>query len=235
MGWGPQEGFSDNINKLLYAASPQYDSSRKIQVDRGPQAVMDLDPNKAMISAINRDAYVNETLGGNFAGGVIPEYTGEEKVFHPGIRDPHFATPNVDAQGNAMLTPGWASNQATQFGSLPYDAFAQQQYQQADSGNNTIWTGADQMSMMKDHGNFDPYSNLMGQFPIASMNASETAGLGASGVTYSPYNDTAKAIESNGGVWGGAYGGSPNSMSFNQGSVWGGDTNKNPWGSNVWG
>ena len=65
----------------------------------------------------------------------------------------------------------------------------------------------DNTSMMKDHGNFNAYDNLMGQFPISSMNARQWNGHSGNPISYSPYNEVAKDIESNGGVWGGAYGG----------------------------
>ena len=122
-GYGPQEGFSDNLNQMLFAISPEYDKSKIPVPEKDPRLSQVYDPFSGMQSAINRDAYVNDTLGGGFYGGVIPE----KKDYRGGLPqqtdDPHFPVAQKNADGTLNMYPGWASNQAQQFGELPYDLF----------------------------------------------------------------------------------------------------------------
>ena len=133
MGYGPQKTLSDKMNQLLYAVSPKYDKSKIPVPKKDPRLDYAYDPFGGMQSAINRDAYVNETLGGGFYGGVIPEKEDQQfGIFEHGgmgrgmMSDPHFPILQRDAMGKPDYYAGWASNQAQQFGSLPYEMFGQQ-------------------------------------------------------------------------------------------------------------
>ena len=135
MGYGPQANLSDKMNQLLFSVSPKYDKSKIPEPVKDPKLSSVYDPFGGMQSAIARDAYVNDTLGGGFYGGVLPEQDDQSWTVQDWIRrgmgrgqmtDPHFATPQMGADGKPDLYAGWASNQAQQFGQLPYDLFGQQ-------------------------------------------------------------------------------------------------------------
>jgi hypothetical protein len=134
MGYGPQENLSDKMNQLLFAVAPDYDKSKIPVPEKDPRLAQVYDPFGGMQSAINRDAYVNDTLGGGFYGGVLPEQDDQSwtmmdrmrRGMGHGMTDPHYAIPQMDASGKPDLYAGWASNQAQQFGQLPYDIFANQ-------------------------------------------------------------------------------------------------------------
>jgi hypothetical protein len=134
MGYGPQANLSDKMNQLLFAVAPDYDKSKIPVPQKDPRLDYAYDPFGGMQSAINRDAYVNETLGGGFYGGVIPEEKEQRwGIFEHGgmgrgmMSDPHFPIMQRDpTTGDPNYSPGWASNQAQQFGSLPYEMFGQQ-------------------------------------------------------------------------------------------------------------
>lgn len=131
MGYGPQENLSTDMNKLLYSIKPEFNKERLPVPKKDPRLSSVYDPFAGMQSATARDAYVNDTLGGGFYGGVIPEkddYTPQlvYNIRRGGTPDPHFPVASLDASGDSDFYTGWASNQAQQFGSLPYEAFGQQ-------------------------------------------------------------------------------------------------------------
>jgi hypothetical protein len=220
MGYGPQANLSDKMNQLLFAVAPDYDKSKIPVPEKDPRLSQVYDPFGGMQSAINRDAYVNDTLGGGFYGGVIPEEKDQRfGIFPHGgmgrgeMSDPHFPILQRDpTTGKPDYYAGWASNQAQQFGQLPYDMFAQQvndinnsrgQRMGAFAGNMTVnpapptWNG----------GNPTPW-------PMSGGNGGNVWGApwgggNQSGPSFSPNNNTAKA-----------YGGGP---SYNP------DPWSNPW------
>ena len=129
------------LNDLLYSISPrsrprsEYDYMKsgmsraewlKEREERNklPKAP---DPFEGLQSAINRDAYVNETLGGGFYGGIIPDedalntYGGRRTG---GEHDPHFPTPQLalnPLSGQKYDTyAGWAADQGAAFGTAPW-------------------------------------------------------------------------------------------------------------------
>jgi hypothetical protein len=81
-----------------------------------------------MQAAINRDAYVNETLGGGFFGGVIPEADARNTFGRRtpgGAQDPHFPTPQLalnplPGQSKYDTYAGWAADQGAAFGQAPW-------------------------------------------------------------------------------------------------------------------
>lgn len=153
MGFGPQESFGllsngqerpagqqQMLNDLLYSISPRgpklYGAGTEFptfgaywaDLHKDQQLPEAPDPFAGMQSAINRDAYVNETLGGGFYGGLIPEEDARNTFGSRtigGTHDPHFATPQLRLNPLPGQDPydtyaGWASDQGAAFGTAPW-------------------------------------------------------------------------------------------------------------------
>jgi hypothetical protein len=186
MGFGPQtfkrpEGqaaFTDKqqvmLNDLLYSISPRTEHAPKPEpevkeVDTRP--AWEQDPWGAMQGIMQRNAYVNDTLGGNFYGGVIPDDSMRQTWGRNHAGDPHFAKPQRDspwtvpspndATGGYDAYPGWATNPSnSSFGNSPWGAVGQHTWappQQAPTwqpNQNSTWGGN-----QKNSANGSPWGN----------------------------------------------------------------------------
>ena len=118
------------LNDILYSISPNTSpQGREGETDPNkPNLPEAPDPFVGMQRAINRDAYVNETLGGGFYGGLIPEEDaintwGSRQI--GGAHDPHFPTPQLKlnpmpGESKFDTYAGWASDQGAAFGTAPW-------------------------------------------------------------------------------------------------------------------
>ena len=124
------------LNDLLYSISPTASLRSRHRVPtlgrtpslNKPNLPEPPDPFVGMQGAINRDAYVNETLGGGFYGGLIPEEDAMNTFGSRrsgGAQDPHFPTPQLrlnplPGQSQYDTYAGWASDQGAAFGTAPW-------------------------------------------------------------------------------------------------------------------
>ena len=81
----------------MFAVAPDYDKSKIPVPEKDPRLSQVYDPVRWNADPINRDAYVNDTLGGGYYGGVIPEEKDQQfGIFEHGgmgrgeMSDPHF-------------------------------------------------------------------------------------------------------------------------------------------------
>jgi hypothetical protein len=191
-GFGPQEfaradgpAFTDKqqtmFNDLLYSISPRHESApapvkEAAPVDTRPS--WERDPWAAMQGVTDRNAYVNDTLGGNFYGGVIPDDS-MKQTWGPRLApwetgDPHFSQPqrtnpwSVESPNDATpgydAHPGWASNPSnSSFGNSPWGAVGEHSWQPPQQApawkpnQNSAWGGN-----QKGSANASPWGNNKG-------------------------------------------------------------------------
>jgi hypothetical protein len=200
-GWGPQEweGKSPEqqtmLNDLVYSISPNtphLGTSHERMMKRREEAhdrflarqpkpgtpSWEQDPWAAMQGVTDRNAYVNDTLGGNFYGGVIPDDS-MKQTWGPRLApwetgDPHFSQPqrtnpwSVESPNDATpgydAHPGWASNPSnSSFGNSPWGAVGEHSWQPPQQApawkpnQNSAWGGN-----QKGSANASPWGNNKG-------------------------------------------------------------------------
>jgi hypothetical protein len=201
-GWGPQEweGKSPEqqtmLNDLVYSISPKnlplgtshermmkrreeaHDRFLARQPKEGAPSWVQ-DPWAAMQGVTDRNAYVNDTLGGNFYGGVIPDDSMQQTWGrHPSPdmypADPHFSQPqrtnpwSVESPNDATYGfdayPGWATNPSnSSFGNSPWGAVGEHSWQPPQQApawkpnQNSAWGGN-----QKGSANASPWGNNKG-------------------------------------------------------------------------
>jgi hypothetical protein len=187
-GFGPQEfaraegpAFTDQqqtmFNDLLYSISPRHENVPKPPQEAAPvdtRPAWEQNPWAAMQGITERNAYVNDTLGGNFYGGVIPDDSMQQTWGRNPTGDPHFSQPQPDnpwtvvspndATTNRDAYPGWASNPSnSSFGNSPWGAVGEHSWQPPQQApawrpnQNSAWGGN-----QKNSANSSPWGNNKG-------------------------------------------------------------------------
>jgi hypothetical protein len=195
-GWGPQEWAGKTpeqqtmLNDLVYSISPNtplLGTSHERMMARREEAndrylarqpepgapSWEQNPWAAMQGITDRNAYVNDTLGGNFYGGVIPDDSMRQTWGRNIAGDPHFSQPqpdnpwSVNSPNDATrgdTYPGWATNPSnSSFGNSPWGAVGEHSWQPPQQApawrpnQNSAWGGN-----QKNSANSSPWGNNKG-------------------------------------------------------------------------